>query len=34
MRYHGEMICLFTLFFTMLFPMVLTAQERFETDII
>ncbi len=34
MRYPVKKVCLFTLFFTMLFPMVLTAQERFETDII
>jgi L-ascorbate metabolism protein UlaG (beta-lactamase superfamily) len=34
MRYHVKKVFLFTLFFAMLFPMVLTAQEGFETDVI
>ena len=34
MRYYVKKIFLFTLFFTMLFPRVLTAQEGFETDVI
>ena len=34
MRYHAGKVFLFTLFLSVLFPMVLTAQERFETDII
>ena len=34
MRYHVKKVFLFTLFFTMLFPMLLTAKEKFETDVI
>jgi len=34
MRYHVKKVFLFTLFFTILFPRVLTAQEGFETDVI
>ena len=34
MRYHVKKVFLFTLFFTMLFPMLLTANEKFESDVI
>lgn len=34
MRYHVKQVFLYTFFFTVLFPMVLTAEKRFETDVI
>lgn len=34
MKYHVKTVFLFTLFLAMLFPMGLTAQEKFETDVI